>query len=177
MESQLRVLLSGLLAIATATPAFAQATPDYSTVDGIMTELYASVTRAPGEPFAWERLRAIMLPGGRMLPQPAQRQGESRLMDVEEFIAWIDEGWDPIIGTPSDQGFFERQTNLVVEEYGDIAHAFTTYEKGPWEPRQVIGRGINSVQLVKRDGRWYVLSITWDEENTAGPLPERYSGG
>ena len=164
------------LTVVASSPLQAQDAPDYTTVDGVMTELYASVTRTPGEPFPWDRLRAIMLPGATMLPQRQQTQGESRIMDVDAFIAWIDAAWDPVIGTPNDQGFFERQTNLIVEEYGDIAHALTTYEKGPYEPRQIIGRGINSVQLVKRDGRWYVLSITWDEENTAGPLPAKYGG-
>jgi hypothetical protein len=166
------LLLAGMGAPAVS----AQSAPDYTTVDGIMTELYASVTRRPGEPFAWEKLRAIMLPGGIMLPQRQQTQAQSRIMNVDDFIAWIDTGWKPIIGTPQDQGFFERQTNLIVEEFGAIAHAFTTYEKGPWEPRRVQARGINSVQLVKRDGRWFILSITWDEENSGGPLPPKYRG-
>lgn len=163
-------------ALVGAAPIQAQEARDYESVEGVMTELYASVTRAPGEPFPWDRLRAIMLPGATMLPQRAQTQGESRLLTVDEFIEWIDEAWDPVIGTAADQGFFEQQTNLIVEEFGDVAHAFTTYEKGPFEPRQIIGRGVNSVQLVKRDGRWWVLSITWDEENTSGPLPPRYRG-
>jgi hypothetical protein len=154
----------------------AQAPANYQTIDGIMTELYASVTREPGQPFQWDRLRAVMLPGAVMLPQRRQTQGESRMMSVDDFIAWIDNGWRDIIGTERDQGFYERQTNLVIDEYGDIAQAFTTYEKGPWEPRQVQGRGINAVQLVKREGRWWILSITWDEENTAGPLPAKYRG-
>lgn len=169
------LLLAAALSLAGASAAIAQA-PDYSTVNGIMTELYASVTRAPGKPFEWDRLRAIMLPGGVMLPQRRQTQGTSKIMSVDDFITWIDTGWKPIIGTDRDRGFFERQTNLVVEEYGDIAHAFTTYEKGPYEPRQIQARGINSVQLVKRDGRWYILSITWDEENSGGPLPPKYRG-
>lgn len=171
----MRIMAAAVLLTAVAAPVGAQ-TPDYTTVDGIMTELYASVTREPGKPFAWDRLRAIMLPAGIMLPQRQQTQGESRILNVDEFISWIDEGWRSIIGTPQDQGFFERQTNVVVEQYGDVAHAFTTYEKGPYEPRRVIARGINSVQLVKRDGRWYVLSITWDEENSGGPLPAKYRG-
>lgn len=141
-----------------------------------MTELYASVSREPGKPFEWQRLRDIMLPGAIMLPQRGQTQGRDRMMSVDSFINWIDTGWKPIIGTARDQGFFERQTNLVVEEYGEIAFAFTTYEKGPAAPRRIQGRGINSVQLVKRDGRWWILSITWDEENSAGPLPEKYRG-
>jgi hypothetical protein len=166
-----------LFAIATgATALSAQSAPQYQTIEGIMTELYASVTRPPGQAFQWQRLRAIMLPGAQMLPQPRQTQGQSRLMSVDSFIAWIDNGWRGVIGTERDQGFYERQTNLVVDQYGDIAQAFTTYEKGPYQPRQVQGRGINAVQLVRRDGRWWILSITWDEENVAGPLPTRYRG-
>lgn len=171
----MRIVAASVLLITVAAPVRAQA-PDYTTVNGIMTELYASVTREPGKPFAWDKLRAIMLPEGIMLPQRQQTQGQSRILNIDEFIAWIDEGWRSIIGTQQDQGFFERQTNVVVEQFGDIAHAFTTYEKGPYEPRRVIARGINSVQLVKRDGRWYILSITWDEENSGGPLPDKYRG-
>ena len=172
---KLRLAALALL-LASALPAGAQGPRDQTTVEGVMTELDASVTREPGKPFAWDRLRAITLPHTIMLPQVRQTQGQSRVMSVDQFIEWIDTGWQPIIGTPRDQGFYERQTNLVVEQYGDVAHAFTTYEKGPWQPRAVQGRGINSVQLVRRDGKWFVLSITWDEENTAGPLPARYRG-
>jgi len=163
-------LLAGASVLPAQTPARNQ------TIEGVMTELYAAVTREPGKPFAWERLRAVMLPGAIMLPQPRQTQGQNRMMSVDSFIAWIDNGWKPIIGTERDQGFYERQTSLVVDQYGDIAQAFTTYEKGPFQPRQVQGRGINAVQLVKRDGRWFILSITWDEESTAGPLPVKYRG-
>lgn len=170
------VVAAGALALS-AAPAHAQTAPPNQTIEGVMTELYAAVTRAPGQPFPWSRLRSVMLPGAIMLPQPRQRQGRSEIMNVDQFIEWIDAGWKPIIGTPTDQGFYERQTNLVVDQYGDIAQAFTTYEKGPYEPRRVQARGINTVQLVRRDGRWFILSITWDEEGTAGPLPAKYRGG
>jgi hypothetical protein len=168
--------MAATLVVVIQAPGIEAQERDYTTVNGVMTELYASVTREPGEPFAWDRMRAVMLPGAIMLPQREQTQGESRTMSVDDFISWIDQGWKPIIGNAQDQGFYERQTNLIVEEYGDIAHAFTTYEKGPYEPRGIQGRGINSVQLVKREGRWYVLSMTWDEENSGGPLPAKYSG-
>lgn len=168
--------LVGVTLLALVPHASAAQVRGAGSIDSAMTELYASVTRVPGKPFAWERLRAIMWPGAIMLPQARQRQGSGDVMNVDSFIAWIDGGTTPIIGTPNDQGFFERQTNLVVDQYGDIAQAFTTYEKGPYEPRRIIARGINTVQLVRREGRWYVLSITWDEENSGGPLPAKYRG-
>lgn len=170
-------MAAGLVAMAWSASALsAQSPAQFQTIEGVMTELYASVTRQPGKPFEWQRLRAIMLPGAHLLPQQRQTQGQSRLMSVDSFIAWIDAGWRGVIGTERDQGFFERQINMVVDQYGDIAQVFTTYEKGPYQPRQIQGRGVNAVQLVKRDGRWWILSITWDEENAAGPLPAKYRG-
>ena len=166
------VLLGALL----SSPASAQSTHPAATIEGVMTELYAAVTREPGKPFAWDRLRGIALPGAIMVPQARQRGGNLQPMSVDEFITWIDNGWRTVIGTPNDRGFFERQLKLVVHQYGDIAMAFTTYEKGPYTPRTIQGRGINTVQLVRKDGRWWLASIAWDEENTAGPLPAEYGG-
>jgi hypothetical protein len=168
------IVAFGLLAGIT-TPVQAQQHP-HETIEGVMTELYASVTREPGRPFEWDRLRAIMLPTALMIPQPRQRAGKLETMTAEQFITWIDTGWKPIIGTDRDRGFFEKQLSLTVQRYGDVANAFSSYEKGPHTPRAVQGRGINAVQLVRQNGRWYIASITWDEENTAGPLPPEYSG-
>lgn len=169
---------AALLVVGAVLPAPVQAQSAHpaATIEGVMTELYAAVTREPGKPFGWDRLRDIALPGAIMVPQARQRGGNLQPMSVEEFITWIDNGWRTVIGTPNDRGFFERQLKLVVHQYGDIAMAFTTYEKGPYTPRAIQGRGINAVQLVRQDGRWWLASIAWDEENSAGPIPPAYSG-
>ena len=173
------VLTAALLAVA-AAPAvtIGQTTQKHpqESIEGVMTELYASVTREHGKPFAWERLRPIMLPTAIMIPQARQRGGKLETMNTEQFIEWIDTGWKPVICTDRDRGFFEKQISMVVNQYGDIASVFSTYEKGPFEPRGIQGRGINAVQLVRTGGRWYIASIVWDEENTAGPLPPQYGG-
>lgn len=49
-----------------------------------------------------------------------------------------------------------------------------TYEKRFADSEQSLGRGVNSFQLVYGDGRWWIASVAWDEENGAGPLPARY---
>ena len=35
-------------------------------------------------------------------------------------------------------------------------------------------RGINSIQLVREGGRWYVLQVLWEQEADAGPIPAEY---
>jgi hypothetical protein len=35
-------------------------------------------------------------------------------------------------------------------------------------------RGINSIQLVREGGRWWVLNIGWEQEADAGPIPPAF---
>jgi hypothetical protein len=35
-------------------------------------------------------------------------------------------------------------------------------------------KGLNSIQLVKVNGRWLINSITWDVEKEGQPIPEKY---
>ena len=43
-----------------------------------------------------------------------------------------------------------------------------------WGDTQALGRGINSIQMVRKDGRWWITSIICDEETGAGPAPAKY---
>lgn len=107
-------ILASVAAIAVLASGVAAQQPN-TTIEGLMDELYASVTREPGKPFTWERLRRITLPYTVMLPQARQSGGQLTPTTVEQFIANIEAGWKPVIGTPRDQGFFEKQVHLADE--------------------------------------------------------------
>ena len=168
----IRHALSLLLLV--AIPAYAQ--HPQSTIPGVTKELYESVSRRPNGSFDWARFRRIMAPDATIRPQIRLTDSTDRVMSPDIFVTWIDSIWKNTIGTPRDRGFFERETNIVIEQYGDVAHAFSTYAKGPDTPREVIWHGINSIQFVRRKGLWYISAITWDEENVSGPLPPKYKG-
>lgn len=82
----------------------------------------------------------------------------------------------PRWGAESDKGFTEEALHNVVHRYGDIAQGCSTYQKHFWNDDRFLGRGIHGFQLVHHDGRWWIVSIIWDEENGAGPIPEPYGG-
>lgn len=145
---------------------------DVATPEAIVAALYATVQRAPGAGFAFDRMRTLFLPGALLVPNPEQTGGQGRVLGVEDFIAWIEGA--TVVGGPDDRGFAEEEVHHVIERYGDIAHVFSTYEKHYHGDSRVLGRGINSIQLLFRDGRWWVTSIIWDEETGAGPIPDRY---
>jgi hypothetical protein len=35
-------------------------------------------------------------------------------------------------------------------------------------------RGINSFQLYIKNGRWWIASVTWQDESAATPIPPKY---
>lgn len=164
------------LAFATAAPAIAQTDPrpeDVASPEAIVLAAYDAIAHAPGEPFDWPRFRSLHLPDARLIPNTEQREGSFDVLSLDEFIAWID-AVTPAPGSENDHGFVEEQIAAEVERYGDIAHVFSTYQKHVWGSDQILGRGINSFQLVHDGQRWWIAGIVWDEEDGAGPIPADY---
>lgn len=147
---------------------------DVASPEAVVKALYETVTRAPGERFDWDRMRTLFLPGARMIPNTEQTGGEFRVLTVDDFIAWID--GVTRIGGPNDRGFQEAEIAARVERYGDIAHVFSTYRKQFHGDSAILGRGVNSIQLVRHQDRWWVTAIIWDEETGAGPVPGHGAG-
>ncbi len=165
-------LLFGL----TATNGYAQY-PDSSDVaspEAIVTAAYEAIMRAPGENYNWPRFRSLFIPTANLIPNTEQSGGQFTVLSTEDFIARADAGTN--IGGPNDRGFAEEAVHNIVEQYGDIAHVFSHYQKHFWEDDRIFGRGINTFQLVKNDGRWWIVGIAWDETTGAGPIPQRYGG-
>ena len=144
---------------------------DRAAVEAIVENVYETISFEPGSKADWDAFRALMAPGAILTPV---RGGD--VMTVEEFIASFEE----VVKNPDNpftkRGFVERQLNAVTEIYGGVAHVFTTYETtfadgGP------IGRGINSMQLVRLKGKWLISSIAWDDEANSGmKIPANYLG-
>ena len=173
------MIRTAVLAFAILAPvasAVAQTGPrasDVESPESIVLATYAAIAREPGQPFDWERFRSLFLPEARLVPNTEQRQGAFDVLSPDEFIAWID-GVTPPLGDENDRGFQEEQVSADVVRYGDVAHVFSTYQKHFWGSDQVLGRGINSFQLVHDGERWWIAGIAWDEENGAGPIPPEY---
>ena len=175
-RSRLRAALVLLVALPLPVLSQTAARPnDVESPEAVVRALYETVSRAPGQPFQWDRMRSLFVSGALMIPNTEQTRGVFTPHTVESFITWIDESWKRVgIGSPNDKGFAESHVAGVTEQFGDIAHVMSTYEKHRWGDSTVLGRGINSIQLVRKDDRWWVTSIIWDEETGAGPVPPKY---
>lgn len=150
---------------------------DVDTVDHLVTSLYEVISGAAGKPRDWDRFRSLFLPDGRLgvvRPQTpatndaAPRKGDVVFLTPEMYVRRD----DPYFKT---HGFFERSIANRVEVFGNLVHVWSTYESRHAErDSQPFARGINSIQIVYAQGRFWVASILWDEERPGLALPEKY---
>lgn len=165
-------------AMMTATPASAQDTAappaaapaDVASPDAIIGALYDVISGAAGEARDWDRMRSLFVPDARLIPTGARGDGTRahRIMSVEEYIG----ASGP---TLERDGFFEIETHRVTEQFGNILHAFSTYESRRTEQdEQPFMRGINSIQLFDDGTRWWIVNVFWDAERPDNPIPAKY---
>ena len=148
-------------------------TDDGSSIDAIIKAAYDVISGPAGQPRDWERERSLFLPGARLIPT-AVKAGDNQsdlapqILDVEAYIARV----EPLF---REKGFYETEVARRIEQFGRIAHVWSTYEsrydKDDVEPFM---RGINSFQLFNDGTRWWILTIYWQHESAAHPIPGQY---
>lgn len=82
--------------------------------------------------------------------------------------------WIDAVAKRGGEAFYEVQVKVKSEQYGHFAHLWSTYEIRPTPNGKATVTGINSMQAVFDGTRWRVLSVLWEPDTTAGPVPEKY---
>src|SRR5271156_2489781 len=141
---------------------------DTDSIDSVMKAVYEVISGPAGAPRDWVRFKALFADGARLIPVRTTPQGPT-----------------PVVMTPADYAqragatfektaFYETEIARRQETFGNIAHAFSTYESRHAPGEKPFARGINSFLLVKSGGTWKVMTISWDSERPDNPIPEKY---
>ena len=136
---------------------------DVKSIDAILSAVY-DVISGPAGDRNWDRFRSLFIPGGRLTSAQKSKDGSNFIVDVEGYA----NGAGDYLKT---HGFFERSINNRVERFGNMAQVFSSYESRNVPNEKPFARGINSFQLLFDGQRWWIVSILWDEETPAMPLP------
>jgi hypothetical protein len=138
------------------------------TVPGVVRSLYQLVSVKPGGPQTdWEKVRAlfykdavIVLRTTRSSTQVFSVQGF-----IDDFIAFNHRAH------VQERGFTERVVRLRPMVFQDMAHVLVLYEASiPASPRPP-QQGVDSFHLMKKDGRWWIVSVLNEIPATAGSIP------
>ena len=141
---------------------------DVESVESITTALYAVISGDAGAKRDWERFKNLFTADARLIPTFKNKEGKAayRAMTPVEY--------EQMFTTRVTTGFFETELKRTVEEFGTITHVFSTYETKEKMDGPVMQRGINSIQLLKSDDRYYIMNIFWCGETKENPIPEKY---
>jgi hypothetical protein len=146
---------------------------DVSSIDAIIKASYAVISGLAGKKRDWERERSLFLPGARLIPTatvPGRNDVDLAplILDVEAYIQRV----EPLF---ADKGFYETEVARRTEQFGQIAHVWSTYESRHREDDpEPFMRGINSFQLFHDGSRWWIVNIYWQHESAEYPIPEKY---
>jgi hypothetical protein len=151
-----------------------QADPaDVSSQDAIVAALYDVISGPAGQERDWDRFRSLFIPeNARLVATGVGPQGNPG------YNVFTPDGYREAASGALLQGFFEVELGRVTEEFGNVAHVFSSYaSRRADDDPEPFQRGINSIQLFHDGSRWWIVSVMWDSERPGNPIPDRYLGG
>lgn len=142
---------------------------DVGSPDAAIAALYDVISGPAGQTRDWDRFRNLFAPGARLIPAAPRKDGAAPpSLSPDDYVGRAS-------GSFAKAGFFEREVARASERYGAILHAFSTYEsRHAREDAAPFARGINSIQLMQHAGRWWIVTVMWDQERPNNPLPAKY---
>src|SRR3954463_12795930 len=142
---------------------------DGSSPENVVAAVYAVLSGRASEERDWERFRSLCAPEARfMCARYGDGHGaelEMEVLDIEGYVRTRTE-----ILASAD--FYERELGRRVERFEDVAHVWSAYEARHAPAGEVALRGVNSIQLVRRAGRWWIISAFWQRFRHGAVVPE-----
>lgn len=140
------------------------------TLDSTIETLYGVISGEAGEKRDWELFKYLFTDDAQLIPSYKGEDGNItyRAMSPEGYMErsgkWLEEN-----------GFFEKEIHRVTESFGQVTHIFSTYESYRSEQdEKPFARGINSIQLMKSENRWWIVNVYWTAESEDNPIPDKY---
>lgn len=141
--------------------------------EALVRALYEVISGPAHKERDWDRFRRLFLPGARVvafttLPDGTPQEG---VWELDDYIRAAEEFY-------AQEGFWEEEIWSRTDRYGSLAHVLSSYRSRVGSPdADPVGRGLNSIQMVRHDGRWWITGIVFELEASDRPIPDRYLHG
>lgn len=141
------------------------ALPDWESPESLVEAMYKVISGPAGER-PWQRLRSYCKPEVQfnVLRKTKDGSSEYHSLSLDEYIAMVGEHFKA-------NPFYETQLGQTVQRFGPIAHVFSAYQSAESPDGTPFDRGVNSIQLVEDEGRWWIVNILWTSETDEHPIP------
>jgi hypothetical protein len=139
----------------------------FETPEGLVNALYDAVTFEAGHTPDWDWVKSMFIDEGIVVLRTSREETSIFTVEgfVEDFTRFIE-------GSGVEQtGFVEKILRTKSMVLGDIAHVLVLYEAwipgGERPPQQ----GVDSFQLIRKEDRWWIVSITNEIPTPEHPVP------
>jgi hypothetical protein len=151
-----------------AQPATGPQAADTVSPDTIIAALYDVISGPAGQARDWDRFRGLFAVGARLIPAAPRQDGSVPVaLSPDDYVKRAN---DALL-----KGFFEREVSRKADGFGTILHVLSTYEsRRTAADEKPFARGINSIQLMQHGGRWWIVTVMWDQERPDNPIPAKY---
>ncbi len=141
---------------------------DTSSIDTMVKAIYESITFPEGEEPNMERFRQLFATQASFIRVTPEG---TTISNTEGFISSFKER----ISSGKLKSFSEAEISRRTNVYAHIAQVFSAYQKimNPHDGGSPV-RGINSLQLYHDGERWWISSITWEDEQSDNLIPDEY---
>lgn len=144
-----------------------------TSIDAVIQTLYDVISGEEKEKRDWDLFRYLFLEDAKLVLYEKDLKGiiRPRYLTPDDYVNTIGD-W---LESKRTSDFFENEIHKIVETFGSIAHAWSTYESFHYKGDKVpYMRGINSFQLLFHDERWWIVNLYWTRETQENPLPKKY---
>jgi hypothetical protein len=136
----------------------------------VLAKLYELISGAAAVERPWDQVRDLfyadaLLHSELTLPDGSHQSG-----------TWtVDQFCEAAADEYRRAGFWEREVVSRSECFGNIAQVWSTYEtRVGSEDSEPVGRGINAVHLLRRNGEWRIGSLIFQLERGTDGIPDAY---
>jgi hypothetical protein len=134
----------------------------------LVREFFQSVSFQAGARPNYRHLHELFIADGKLIRCIA---ASPEVTSVDQFI----ESRQKLVDAGTLTAFLEIEHGAITEEFGNIAHRLSTYEKRGTQNGQTFEAfGVISTQFIKTPAGWRISSMAWDDERPGLTLPERY---
>jgi len=131
---------------------------DQRQLDELIRAFYEVISFEDGGAPHWESMAGLFSKHARITRVTPEA---TDYMDLQTFRNMAEE----LLELGAFTSFFERELARRTDRYGDVIHVASAYEtrRSP-TARDYLERGVNSLQLIREEGRWKIVSLCWDND-------------
>jgi len=128
-----------------------------ASIVALLEQLYALISFEEGAEPSWHGLERVFSESARITRITPDG---TDFMDRSGFLAMTRN----MLEIGAYTSFYEFEIARRIEQFGDVAQVWSFYEtRRNRAAREALGRGVNSIQLIRQNAEWRVLGLLWDE--------------